>query len=53
MGALKSPKCSKGHPLKGKNLYVRANGSRECRKCSLARSREFQQKKKITSPAKA
>jgi hypothetical protein len=39
MGALKSYKCSKGHILKGKNLYSRANGSRECRKCSLERSR--------------
>ena len=28
MGALKSYKCSKGHILKGNNLYIRINGSR-------------------------
>lgn len=46
MGALKSTKCSKGHRMSGKNLYVRADGSRECRKCSLARSKKFYQSKR-------
>ena len=41
MGALKSPRCSKGHRLAGKNLYLRKNGQRECKKCSLERSRKF------------
>lgn len=30
--------CNRGHPLAGDNLYVRANGNRECRACKrLAR----------------
>jgi hypothetical protein len=37
MGAHKSYKCSKGHILKDSNLYVRKNGTRECKKCSLIR----------------
>jgi hypothetical protein len=39
MGALKSYKCSRGHVLAGKNLYIRKNGTRECRKCSLQRAK--------------
>ena len=42
MGALKSYKCSKGHVLKGTNLYIRADGTRECRKCSLERVKAWQ-----------
>jgi len=30
-----SKRCSRGHPLAGKNLCIRKNGSRECRRCSL------------------
>lgn len=45
MGALKSYKCSNGHVLAGRNLYVRADGTRECRKCSLARNREWRKRK--------
>lgn len=41
MGALKSQKCSKGHWLRGKNVYRRANGQRECRACSLKRSAKY------------
>ncbi len=40
MGALKSLKCSRGHRLVGKNLYIRKDGTRECRQCSLIRSRK-------------
>lgn len=25
--------CKRGHPLKGKNLYINSNGSRACREC--------------------
>jgi hypothetical protein len=39
MGALKSPRCSKGHKLSGDNLYLRHDGQRQCKKCALARSR--------------
>jgi len=44
MGALKSLRCSKGHLLKGRNLYLRKDGTRECRACSLARGRAARQK---------
>jgi|SRR5579862_1347471 len=37
-GALKSKRCSRGHLRAGKNLYLRKNGTRECRQCSLKRS---------------
>jgi hypothetical protein len=43
MGAIKSPKCSKGHKMTADNVYVRAKGQRECKKCSLARSRKFRE----------
>ena len=46
MGALKSYRCSKGHVLKGGNLYIRKDGTRECRKCSLARQKKWRQEKK-------
>lgn len=29
--------CPQGHPYAGANLYIRPNGSRECRKCSRLR----------------
>ena len=44
MGALKSEKCSKGHPLAGDNLYIRKNGQRECAQC--ARERAMKQARK-------
>jgi len=40
-GALKSKRCSSGHLLSSRNLYIRKNGTRECRQCSLNRSAEF------------
>ncbi len=40
MGALKSPTCSKGHKMEGDNLYLRKDGSRECRQCSLDRGKK-------------
>lgn len=39
MGALKSKRCTKGHLLHGGNLYLKSNGQRECKKCSLERSK--------------
>jgi hypothetical protein len=45
MGALKSIRCSRGHLLKGANLYLRRDGTRECRKCSLERGRVWRVKK--------
>ncbi len=45
MGALKSDKCSKGHPLEGDNLYHRKDGTRECRACSRERQRAYQHRK--------
>jgi hypothetical protein len=41
MGALKAYKCSKGHVMKEGNLYLRKDGTRECRKCSLARRKAW------------
>lgn len=38
MGALKSSKCRKGHSLRGNNLYIRKDGTRECRACSNRRA---------------
>lgn len=46
MGALKSPRCSKGHKLAGKNLYIRKDGQRECRTCSLLRARAQSDRKR-------
>lgn len=46
MGALKSSRCSRGHKLSGKNLYIRTDGTRECRKCSLERSRKQREQRK-------
>jgi hypothetical protein len=37
MGALRSKHCSKGHKFTPENTYIRSNGQRECRKCSLRR----------------
>jgi hypothetical protein len=45
MGALKSYKCSRGHVLKGANLYMRKDGTRECRKCALERNRVWRSMK--------
>jgi hypothetical protein len=42
MGAIKSPKCSKGHRMIPGNLYVFANGKRRCKKCALANARAQQ-----------
>ena len=37
MGSVKRKTCKKGHPMRGKNVYQRANGQRECKACSRAR----------------
>jgi len=34
-------KCKRGHRMVGKNLYLRTNGMRECRQCSLNRARKY------------
>jgi hypothetical protein len=38
MGAALKSKCKRGHRLAGWNLYLRKDGTRECRQCSLART---------------
>lgn len=30
--------------MKGKNLYLRSNGQRECRSCSIARKKNWKKK---------
>lgn len=46
MGALKSPKCSKGHLMKPPNLYMRPDGQRECLMCKQQRGRDARAKVK-------
>lgn len=53
MGAIKAYKCNQGHVLKGGNLYLRKNGTRECRKCSLARQRKWREDRKKKSRRKS
>lgn len=38
--------CKNGHPLSGGNLYITTNGSRQCKKCSLAHKRKYKKKMK-------
>lgn len=52
MGALKSKHCSKGHRLTIENTYIRQNGQRECRKCSLRRGRARRIAERIERTAK-
>ena len=42
--------CLQGHPLSGENLYIAPNGSRKCRTCQVARTREWR-KERHTCPA--
>jgi len=51
MGALKSPVCSQGHKLSPTTTFKRANGQRECKICSMARSKAWRESRK--EPAKA
>lgn len=37
--------CSKGHQLTGYNLYLRKNGARACRTCSVNRTRQYRGQK--------
>lgn len=39
MGALKSDKCSRNHPMVPANLYIRGDGQRECLTCKQERNR--------------
>lgn len=41
MGALKSERCSKGHPMVEGNLYHRSDGQRECLTCKRNRNRKI------------
>ena len=41
MGALKSERCSKGHPMVEGNLYHRSDGQRECLTCKINRNRKI------------
>jgi hypothetical protein len=38
--------CKRGHPFSGRNLYVRPNGERACRKCDLMLKAEIRAKVK-------
>ena len=38
---LAQTRCIHGHLLEGSNLYVRSNGSRQCRQCRAAAMRRF------------
>lgn len=49
MGALKSSKCSKGHLMRGPNLYIRANGQRQCKACIDIRNKAYEKKRKAES----
>ena len=44
MGRKKRKACAKGHALTARNLYLRTNGQRECKTCSLARVRKSREK---------
>ena len=46
MGALKSPVCSQGHPLNAKTTFKRKRGQRECKICSIARSKAWREQQK-------
>lgn len=39
MSGKKKTHCKRGHKLIRKNLYIRKDGTRECKLCSLARGR--------------
>ena len=45
MGAPVKKKCRRGHALTKMNLYLRKDGTRECRKCSLVRARDAEKEK--------
>src|SRR5882724_2103615 len=49
MGALKSQRCARGHKMVSKNLYMRANGQRECRACSAIRITKWRRLKSLES----
>lgn len=38
--------CKRGHPLEGSNLFVDANGGRQCRVCIKLRTTKFKEKLK-------
>ncbi len=39
-------RCPKGHPYEGDNLYVRRNGSRQCRACHREESKRHARSKR-------
>ena len=46
-------RCKRGHPLSGDNLYVPANGSRQCRTCCRERSQAYEASGKRVRKARA
>lgn len=51
MGALKSLRCSKGHRMADPNLYYRADGQRQCKKCKDLKNKEQEKKRKAALKA--
>lgn len=45
--------CLRGHPLNGANLYVPANGSRQCRECMRERNRRYREQEDPIARLKA
>lgn len=41
--------CPQGHSYEGENLYIRSNGSRECRTCQLKNQRDRNLRKKLAN----
>jgi hypothetical protein len=40
--------CKRGHPLSGTNLYIRRNGTRNCRLCLKLANARFMERKHAT-----
>lgn len=41
--------CRKGHPLSGSNLYVKADGGRQCRACQSDAKSRYEARKKASA----
>lgn len=41
--------CIHGHPFDSGNTYIRSDGKRQCRTCTLRRQHEYQNRKKAAS----
>lgn len=40
-------RCKRGHPLSGRNLYLRPNGGRDCRTCALWNGRRSRARRTV------